>query len=427
MPDTGTSGGAAPQDSAAAQAALASTDVLRPNSGGAVKNLVMRLMPAGFKLMRKYWPIPKLGTKVFATRYDDVIEVFNNDRDFAAPYKAPLDVIMGNEPFFLSMADTPAYHAGRNAWLRVVRPEDLPTRLAPQAEARAEAIVERAGGKLEVVDQLARQVTFDLLSDYFGVPKPPNGDLRVWATRLFEFQFVDQSSPDILTAVHAIAPALRGHIDNEIARRKASPDKKDDVLGRCLELQAKGVPGYSDIEIRTGLMGFIVGGPPQPPMVVPQAMEQLLRRPDALAGAQAAAREGNDALLYNYVREAMRFDPIGPGMFRTAVTDAVIAAGTERERKVPKGAKVLAAFSSAMMDERVVTDPDRFDPHRPDSHYIHFGHALHQCFGIHINKVTLHLMLKPLLKRQNLRRARGPAGHLKKIGPFAAELHVRYD
>lgn len=424
MADTDSSQRGSAQDQAA-QAALASTDVLRPKSGGFFKNLLLKLMPAGFKLMRKYWPIPKVAGKVFVTRYDDVVEVFDNDRDFAAPYKPPLDVIMGGEPFFLSMGDTPSYHAGRNAWLRVVRPEDLP-RLAAQAESRAEAIVEGAGGRLEVVDQLARQVTFDMLSEYFGVPKPPNGDLRVWATRLFEYQFVDQTSPDIVTDVKAIAPALRGHIDNEIARRKASPDKKDDVLGRCLVLQAEGAPGYSDIEIRTGLMGFIVGGPPQPPMVVPQAMEQLLRRPDALAGAQKAAREGENATLYNYVREAMRFDPIAPGMFRTAVTDAVIAAGTERKREVPKGAKVLAAFSSAMMDETVVKDPDRFDPNRPDGDYIHFGHALHQCFGIHINKVTLHLMLKPLLKRQNLRRARR-GGHLKKIGPFAAELWVRYD
>jgi hypothetical protein len=41
-------------------------------------------------------------------------------------------------------------------------------------------------------------------------------------------------------------------------------------------------------------MGFIVGGPPQPPMVVPQAMEQLLQRPKVLAEAQAAARADDD-------------------------------------------------------------------------------------------------------------------------------------
>ena len=64
---------------------------------------------------------------------------------------------------------------------------------------------------------------------------------------------------------------------------------------------------------------------------------------------------------------------------------------------------------------------------RPADNYIHFGHALHQCFGIHINKGTLHLMLKPLLKRRNLRRSPGREGHLSKNGAFAERLVVLYD
>ena len=410
--------------------ALSSHDILRPAPKGpraALTAALLRGLPLLFRLARAVWPIPKVGRNVFTTRYDDVIEVFENDRAFGVPYKTNLDVIMDNQPFFLSMGDTPAYHAARDAMLRAVRREDIAERLAPRTEAMAEAIVARAGGRIEVVDQLVRQVTFDLLGDYFGIARPPHGDLRVWATHLFEFQFADDGSKALRDAGDAIGPALRGHIDNEIARRKASPEKKDDVLGRCLELQAQGEPGYSDLEIRTALMGMIVGGPPQPPMVVPQAMEQLLRRPDALAGAQAAARADDDARLAAYVREAMRFDPIAPGMRRIALADATIAAGTRRARRVPEGAMVMAGMASAMMDRRKVADPGRFDPGRPADNYVHFGYALHQCLGIHINKGILHLMLKPLLKRDNLRRASGREGHLSKRGPFADRLVVRYD
>ena len=216
-----------------------------------------------------------------------------------------------------------------------------------------------------MVDALVRRVTFDLLGDYFGVPQPANGDLKVWGTRLFEFQFADGGNDPALRAeVDEIAPALRAHIDAEIERRRGSPGDKDDVLGRCLIMQAAGEPGFSDVEIRTALMGFIVGGPPQPPMVVPQALEQLLRRPEALAGAQQAARDDDDALLAGYVFEAMRFDPLAPALPRVAVADGRIAAGTKRERAVKKGAHVMAALSSAMMDERQVPEPRKFDPNR---------------------------------------------------------------
>ena len=388
----------------------------------------LRLVPFLYRLARRFRPIVRLGRKVIVSRHDDVIEVFRNDRDFGVPYGANLAVIMGGEPFFLSMQDTPEYRADVAAMRRVVRPEDIPGRLAPEVEAKAEAVVAGAGGRLEVVDQLVRRVTFDVLGDYFGVPEPEQGDLRVWATRLFEFQFAEIGRDEELRAqVAEIAPALRAHIDREIARRRASPDARDDVLGRCLALQAQGEPGYEDVRIRTALMGFIVGGPPQPPMVVPQALEQLLRRPDALAGAQRAAREDDDAALAAHVFEAMRFDPLAPSLPRVALRDTVIAAGTGRATRVAEGTMVRVGMSSAMMDRRRVPDPYRFKPGRPAEAYIHFGHGLHKCFGAAINQAVLPMMLKPLLRRPNLRRAPGRAGKLRKQGPFAVELHVHYD
>lgn len=407
----------------------AADQVLRPGPTGFKRWLtgrVMALLPFGFRLLRNLWPIPRFGSMYVATRHDDVREVFATDPAFAVPYKDKLDVLTGGEPFFLAMGDTPAYHAGTAAMRRVVRAEDLPE-LGRRAEAEAEAIVAAAGGSIEVVD-LVRKVTFDVLGGYFGVPPPVDGNLPVWAMRLFEFQFADpKGDPALRGEVDRIAPALRAHIDAEIARRRAAPDGKDDVLARCLALQAAGEPGYSDVEIRTGLLCMIVGGPPQPPMVVPQALEQLLRRPEILAGAQAVARADDDDLLHGYVMEAMRFDPLAPGLPRAVVQDCLLARGTDRETRVKAGSTILAAFASAMMDERRVRDPKRFDPRRPEGEYLHFGHGLHECFGRHINHATLHRMLKPLLKRQNLRRAKGADGHLSKNGAFAERLVVEYE
>jgi cytochrome P450 len=410
---------------------LASRDVLRPAPRGLKPLLMgkaMAMLPFVFRILRSVWPIPKVKNMVAATRCVDVREVFDNDPAFGVPYKAKLDVLMGGQPFFLGMGDTPTYRADTEAMRKVVLREDIPSRLAPAVEAMAEEIVAGAGGRIDVVDTLVRQVTFAVLGDYFGVPDPPVGDLRVWGTRLFEFQFADPGNdPALRREVDVIAPALRDHIQARIESRRGSGELGDDVLGRCLKMQAGGEYGFTDDQIRTSLMGFIVGGPPQPPMVVPQAMEQLLRRPDALAGAQAAARAGDDELLAGYVFEAMRFDPLAPALPRIALGDATIAAGTDRARKVPRGASVMAAISSAMLDQRCVPDPRGFDPRRPWDQYMHFGHGLHTCFGIHINRGTLHLMLKPLLRREGLRRAFGAEGHLTKNGPFAERLVVLYD
>jgi len=406
---------------------LNSTEVLRPGPKGIGKLVMtgaMAAMPFVFRVLRRIWPIPHFGKLYVATLHDDVREVFATDTAFGVPYKTKLDLIMGGQPFFLGMADTPQYREDTGAMRKVVRPGDLPM-LGARVEAMADAIVAGSGGRVEVVDQLVRRVTFDYCSEYFGVPSPPGGDLRVWGTRLFEYQFVASDQP-LVDEVKLIAPALRDHIDRLIAACKAKPKGRDDVLARCVAMQAKGEPGFSDVQIRTALMGFIVGGPPQPPMVVPQAMEQLLRRPDALAGAQAAARANDDALLAGYVIEAMRFDPLAPGLPRTVLQDWTLAQGTSHERKIPAGSTLFNAFASAMMDGRRVPDPRRFDPHRLPYEYVHFGYALHQCFGIHLNHATLHRMLKPLLKQDKLRRAPGSAGKLQKSGPFAQSLTVEF-
>lgn len=406
-------------------------DVLRPATGGLMATImawVMEHLPLGFRILRAVRPIARFGNNFLVTRFDDVRDVFLNDAAFRVPYRAKLDVIMGGQPFFLGMDDTPAYRRDTEVLRKVVQVTDIPQRLAPEVERLGKQIVAEANGNLEVVDQLVRRITFELYSAYLGVPDPPGESLRVWATRLFEFQFADiGNDPSLRAEVDVMAPALRKHIQNLIDARRTAGQGPDDVLGRCVNMQAQGVDGFSDDQIRSSLTGLIFGGPPQPPMGVPQALEQLLRRPEALAGAQQAARDGNDASLAGYFFEALRFDPVAPILSRVASKTGTIAAGTSRATEVPQDANLYIALSSAMMDERRVPDPQTFNPQRAPDEYIHFGHALHQCFGIHLNKALLPLMLKALLQQKNLRRAPGAKGKLQKRGIFPDALHVNYD
>jgi cytochrome P450 len=411
-----------------------SREVLRPAPGGLkpfIMARVMALLPLCFRLLRAVRPILRVGNTVVVTRYDDVREVFLNDKCFRVPYRAKLDVIMGGLPFFLGMDNTTEYRRDTAAMREVVLTTDIPQRLAPRAEQLGDQIVTaHAGRSLEVVGALIRRITFQVYQEYLGIPDPDGQDLQVMATRLFEFQFADPGNDPALRAeVDVFAPRLREHIRALIAERRIAGQsvEHDDVLGRCMVMNANGTPGFDDDQIVAALMGFIVGGPPQPPMVVPQALEQLLRRPDALAGAQEAARQNDDTLLAGYVFEAMRFDPLAPALPRIATAATSIAAGTSRATPVSSGANVLVAFSSAMMDERRVADPRVFNPRRPANDYIHFGYGLHQCFGIHMNKALLPLMLKALLKRKGLRRAPGAAGQLRKRRAFADKLFVCYD
>lgn len=376
-------------------------------------------LPFVFGLLRKHRPVLKLGNLYLVTRHEDVRTVFAEDASFGVPYREKLDVILGGEAFILGLSDGDEYRAGLAAMRSVVRRADLPL-LAADVTARAEAIVAAAPGRVDLVD-LVRTIAFDFVARYLGVASPSGAELYLWGTRLFEYQFVGSDMP-LKAEVAEIAPLMRGQLRREIERCRAAPAGRDDVIARCVAAQAAGKPGFSDAQIVAGMTGMLVGGPPQPPMVVPQAMEQLLRRPIALAAAQAAARADDDRALAAHLMEAMRFDPLAPWMPRVALAPRTVGGQT-----IPAGAKVLASIASAMRDERHLPEPERFDAGRSPDQYIHFGYGVHQCFGLEINRATLHLMVKPLLKRERLRRAPGRTGRLKKRGVFASALVVEFD
>jgi cytochrome P450 len=378
-----------------------------------------------FRLARAIWPIPHFGDTYLVTRYDNVREVFLNDAAFKVPYADNLNLIMGGVPFFLGMGDTPEYRTDTAAMRAVVLESDLAC-LAEAAATQADAVLDAGHGSIEVVD-FTRQVTFGVLCPYFGItpPDPADGDLRVWATRLFEFQFTyTGNDPALLAAATRMAPKLRAHVDGLIAARRAETGP-DDVLSRSLARQASGAAGYSDSEIRSALIGFLVGGLPQPPMVLPQALEQLLQRPGPFAAATKAASSGDTAAVARYMFEALRFDPLAPALKRTAVAKTSIAAGTWYEAIVPTGSTVLVGFASAMRDGTRIADPETFNPDRPATDYMHFGYGLHRCFGEQINRAVLPAAFERLLRR-GVRRARGAAGMLKKRGIFADTLWVDF-
>jgi len=248
--------------------------------------------------------------------------------------------------------------------------------------------------------------------------------LAAWGSAIFQFLFVDPTNdPAVDKAARAAAQGARDWLDRTIAARKTSTPSSDDVLGRCLALQSIGTPAMSDLDIRNNLLGLLTGAIPTTSKCCAQALDQLLDRPAALSGAQEAARANDDGLVAQYVFEALRFNPNNPGVFRLAAEDYTVAKGTLRATTIRQGTTVLPATQSAMFDESVVDNPNEFQIGRPAYLDMHFGYGLHTCFGQYVNRVQIPGILKPLLRKQGLRRA----GELQYEGPFPSSLPVRFD
>ena len=77
---------------------------------------------------------------------------------------------------------------------------------------------------------------------------------------------------------------------------------------------------------------------------------------------------------------------------RTATADVEIA-GT----KISAGDTVGVFYPSANRDERVFTDPYRFDVGRTPNHHLAFGHGAHFCLGANLARWELRAMLRAVI------------------------------
>jgi cytochrome P450 len=381
-----------------------------------------------FAVLRRVRPLIATRNYGLVTRADDVRAVLADHTNFTvAQYEPKMTAITG--PFILGLDDTPLYQRDHAALRAAVRADDVEG-LGEATLAEARRLVAAAGGRIDIVSGLADPTIDHVMTGYFGTPGPDTATQLHWARSLFQDIFLNVTN-DADVHEHALQDAghMRPHLDRLIAERRAliesGEDVPDDVLTRLLRHRpADG--GLHDIAIRHNLIGLISGWIPTVSKAFACVIDELLRRPDELRGAQEAARAGSRDEVAAYVFEALRFRPQTWALLRTCAADCTVAPGTPRATRFHAGAKVLVATQSAMFDPLVVQTPERFRTDRPWSDYLHFGHGLHTCFGLDINRVHLPAMATALLEGPPIGRADGDAGQLVVEGAYPKSLTVTF-
>jgi cytochrome P450 len=381
-----------------------------------------------FAILRRLQPLLVIRNYAIVTLFNDVQEVLLRDDVFGVNYGPKMRVVTGGPDFFLGMPDSPDYERDLSHMRTVIRRSDIPGIIAPFVAATAHDIVSQAKGRLELVSQLTVPVPVRLLGNYFGCPIDSEPALAAWASTIFQYLFLDfDNDPITEAAARTASLGVRDWLDRSIAREKATPTEQDTVVRRCLALQAAGVPEMDDRSIRDNLLGIFVGAIPTTSKCCAQVMDELLKRPEMLFGAQQAAIADDDITLAKYVFEALRFQPNSSGVVRVALQDYTVSKGTTHATHIPAGTTLLVATQSAMFDETVTDMPAEFCIDRPSYNYLHWSLGLHSCFGQYINQVQIPGILKPLLQRSNLRRAEGSIRTMTMAGTFPKSLWVEFD
>lgn len=383
-----------------------------------------------YALLRTLAPVLVIHDIAIVTRYADVLAVLGDEDAFGVdPYGVKMRALAGE--FILGLDDSLRYEREVSIMRLAAPRSDVPvlggflTQLTEQLVADAAA----RDGLLDVVE-LAKEISARLFVRWFGTPDADVQSLIAWTMPMFDDIFFNVTdNAQIHASAERAAAQLRPYLEGAVAERKrgAGGEWGEDVIGRLLAMQADPATALSDEQIATNLIGMVVGFIPTVATAVPFALNALLERPDALAGAQQAARRDDDDAVRAHMWEAMRLAPFAAGVLRRTRTDALVAADTHHAKLIPAGTLTLAATESAMLDGDVIDDPDGFRVGRPARDYLHFGAGLHHCFGRFVNAMQIPLIAKPLLRRAQLAHAPGEDGQLQREGPYPKSLIVSLD
>lgn len=254
------------------------------------------------------------------------------------------------------------------------------------------------------------------LAEVFGVPHGDRALMFDWSNRVIGYQDADYAHSTSSTAgmsemaLRALElrpdpqpdPRARGgmpdlyayaHALGELKRREPGDDVMSNLMRHDVAVE----------EFETLFWLFSVAGNETLRNGLPGGLIALMDHPD-----QYEHLKRDRTGLPRAVEEMLRWWTPVMHFRRTATTDAELSGVP-----VARGDKVVVWFTSANRDERVFTEPDRFDVTRDQVEHLSFGHGPHFCLGAHLARVQLRALFAAVLDLPGFLTPAGPAVRLR--------------
>ncbi|MFF7588070.1 cytochrome P450 [Kitasatospora purpeofusca] len=272
------------------------------------------------------------------------------------------------------------------------------TRRINQLAARIQAIVDQhldalatAPRPADLMATVALPVPSLVISELLGVPF---ADRDRYQRLTAELLSLDRTRDQLL----ASKAEMKSYLLHLIGLRRAEP--ADDLLSGLLHAQATDTT-LTDDEIAALAQLVLIAGHETTANVIGLATLLLLRPPRLWD----TVRHHPD-LVDGVIEETLRFATVLQfGLLRVAREPLAVAGQT-----IQAAERVVLHLPAANRDPARFTDPDHFDPHRPDAaKHLSFGHGPHHCIGDQLARIELRTVLTTMLRRfPDLRLAADP-------------------
>ena len=363
--------------------------------------------------MREASPVlhlPHLGIYL-VTRHELICEVTRDPKTYSndfggtgmplspADRQRMLEVMAEGFPRVPTMltADQPEHTRYRRLVAKAFNPRAIAA-LEPVVRATAVELIDAwiGLGRVEFVEHFAIPLPVRTIAHALNVPDDRLADFKRWSDDSIAGIGTNITIEQRIAAERGVNE-FQAYFAEQIEARRTAP--RDDLLTNLLNARIDDDPEAIDVadkrpldmaEMLSIVQQLLVAGNETTTKMLTEMMLLLAQHPDEWTKVR---QDPSRADLV--VEETLRLSSPTQGMWRMVTRDVTLG-GVD----IPAGSRLVIVYSSANRDERVFTEPDAFDPDRPDlREHVAFGKGVHYCLGANLSRLEGRVALEELSRR----------------------------
>ncbi len=264
-------------------------------------------------------------------------------------------------------------------------------RLRGRIQSLTDVVLDRAQqqGALELVDDLAFPVPFQVISELLDMPTERVDELREWS-QLITASLEPTASDDELASSDAAIDLLVPYLTEIIEHRRKH--LADDMLSSLILVEESGERMTTD-ELMAFVVLLYIAGHETTVNLVGNGTLALLRNPAQLAAART------NGFTPSIVDELLRYD--GPVQHTVRVPLVPVHFEVDGERRtIEPGTMVLTSLGAANHDGAMFSSPHQLQLDRANSNrHMAFSGGIHYCLGASLAKLETEVMIGSLISR----------------------------
>ncbi|WP_108792185.1 cytochrome P450 [Erythrobacter sp. Alg231-14] len=246
-------------------------------------------------------------------------------------------------------------------------------------------------GSSEFVEDFAIPLPVAMIAQQIGLDNDP-AQVKAWSDAAVD-RFSQMVSRERQLECARAFVEYQKYMKSKIEDRRANGG--DDLLTDLVEARVEGETPLTDEEIMSIMQQFMVAGNETTTSTLAGGLLQLIRNPEQMAKAKAAAGGRDPKLIGNLVEESLRYETPTAGMWRIVKEDTELG-GT----KIPAGSVVQLRYAAANRDPKKFENPDAFDIERKNARaHQAFGKGPHMCVGNMLSRKEMLVAFDELLER----------------------------